>query len=94
MLGGFWRPCASRPGPHAARPPAPASRIASQPAAVGIKFVDAAAGNFQLRDDSPVWKATGFGRIPTDRFGLEVDEFRDSQLWIGGVGGLVGKRAN
>jgi hypothetical protein len=32
-------------------------------------FVDAAAENFQLREDSPVWKL-GFQRIPTEKIGL------------------------
>lgn len=40
-------------------------------------FVDAARGNFQLRADSPAW-AIGFRRIPFERIGLYLDEFRSS----------------
>ena len=32
-------------------------------------FVDAKAGNFQLRDDSPAWKL-GFERIPIQKIGI------------------------
>ena len=38
-------------------------------------FVDAANGNFQLREDSPAWKV-GFQRIPMDRIGLIEDRYR------------------
>ncbi len=38
-------------------------------------FVDQAHGNFQLRDDSPAW-ALGFKRIPMERIGLHMDEYR------------------
>jgi hypothetical protein len=38
-------------------------------------FVDRAAGNFQLRDDSPAYRR-GFKRIPFDAIGLRVDEYR------------------
>jgi hypothetical protein len=41
------------------------------------RFVDAAAGNFQLRDDSPAWKL-GFKRIPIDKIGLYPSEDRAS----------------
>ena len=40
-------------------------------------FVDTAAGNFQLRDDSPAYKL-GFKRIPIEKIGLYRDEFRPS----------------
>ena len=40
-------------------------------------FLDAEAGNFQLRDDSPAWKQ-GFRRIPIQKIGLLKDEFRTS----------------
>lgn len=38
-------------------------------------FVDAAAMNFQLRDESPAFKI-GFKRIPFDKIGLYIDEYR------------------
>jgi parallel beta-helix repeat protein len=38
-------------------------------------FVDAAAGDFRLRDDSPAFEL-GFERIPVEKIGLQVDEFR------------------
>ncbi len=38
-------------------------------------FVDAANGDFRLREDSPAWEL-GFKAIPVDRIGLYVDEFR------------------
>ncbi len=38
-------------------------------------FVDAPAGNYQLRDDSPAWKL-GFQRIPMDKIGLYKDDDR------------------
>jgi hypothetical protein len=38
-------------------------------------FVDAAGLDFQLRDDSPVY-ALGFKRIPMERIGLYIDEYR------------------
>jgi len=38
-------------------------------------FVDAAAGDFRLRDDSPAWKV-GFRRIPLERIGLLRDAWR------------------
>lgn len=41
------------------------------------KFVDAAAGNFQLREDSPAWKL-GFQRIPFEKIGLYQDDRRAS----------------
>lgn len=41
------------------------------------KFVNAAAGNFQLQDDSPAWKL-GFQRLPLERMGLYQDESRAS----------------
>ena len=41
------------------------------------KFVDAQAGNFQLRGDSPAWKL-GFVRIPVERIGLYRDADRAS----------------
>ena len=40
-------------------------------------FVDAAKGNFQLRDDSPAYKL-GFQRIPIEKIGLVDDETRAS----------------
>jgi hypothetical protein len=40
-------------------------------------FVDEKAGNFQLRDDSFALRM-GFERIPLDKIGLRVDEFRPS----------------
>ena len=40
-------------------------------------FVDPANMNFQLRDDSPAYKL-GFKRIPTERIGLYMDEYRTS----------------
>jgi len=40
-------------------------------------FVDAARGNFQLRDDSPAWKL-GFRRIPIEKIGLYRDDRRAS----------------
>jgi hypothetical protein len=40
-------------------------------------FVDEKAGDFQLRDDSFALKM-GFERIPLDKIGLRVDEFRPS----------------
>jgi len=40
-------------------------------------FVDAAAGNFQLRADSPAWKL-GFEKIPVAQIGLQQDELRAS----------------
>ncbi len=40
-------------------------------------FVDAAAMNFQLKDDSPVYtKVPGFQKIPFDQIGLVRDEYR------------------
>ena len=41
------------------------------------RFVDAQAGNFQLRADSPAWKL-GFVRIPVERIGLYKDADRAS----------------
>ena len=41
------------------------------------KFVDADAGNFQLRDDSPAWKL-GFQRIPVETIGLCHNDQRAS----------------
>ena len=38
-------------------------------------FVDFARGDFRLRDDSPAYKL-GFKRIPIERIGLKVDEYR------------------
>ena len=38
-------------------------------------FVDAANGNFQLRDDSPAYKL-GFQKIPAEKIGLYKDEYR------------------
>jgi len=40
-------------------------------------FVDEKAGNFQLKDDSFALRM-GFERIPLDKIGLRVDEFRSS----------------
>ena len=40
-------------------------------------LVDPRAGDFRLRDRSPAWKA-GFQRIPVEKIGLVVDEFRRS----------------
>ena len=40
-------------------------------------FVDAAKGNFQLKDDSPAFKL-GFTRIPVEKIGLYKDELRAS----------------
>lgn len=40
-------------------------------------FVDAANWNFQFKDDAPVWKL-GFKRIPVEKIGLYIDEFRTS----------------
>jgi len=42
---------------------------------VAPKFVDEAAGNVQLRADSPAWKL-GFQRIPIEKIGLCKDESR------------------
>jgi len=42
------------------------------------RFVDEAAGNFQLRDDSPAWKL-GFHRIPFNTIGLQPSEERASK---------------
>lgn len=41
-------------------------------------FVDAAGGNFQLRDDSPAY-ALGFQPLPLERIGLHEDEFRPGE---------------
>ena len=41
------------------------------------RFVDAAEGNFQLRDDSPAYRI-GFKRIPVEKIGLYDDERRAS----------------
>jgi len=41
------------------------------------RFVDAAKGNFQLRDDSPAYPL-GFKRIPLDQIGLRDDTTRAS----------------
>ncbi len=41
------------------------------------RFVDAANGNFQLRDDSPAYRI-GFKRIPFEKIGLYQDERRAS----------------
>jgi hypothetical protein len=42
-------------------------------------FVDAAGMNFQLRDDSPVYKQIpGFQKIPFEQIGLIQDEYRTS----------------
>lgn len=41
------------------------------------RFVDAASGNFQLRDDSPAWKL-GFQRIPIEKIGLYASPDRAS----------------
>ena len=38
-------------------------------------FVDAAAGDYRLREDSPAW-ALGFQRIPVEEIGLQKDEYR------------------
>jgi hypothetical protein len=38
-------------------------------------FIDRAAGNFQLKPDSPAW-ALGFERIPIDRIGLYLNDQR------------------
>jgi len=45
-------------------------------------FVDAATGNFQLKDDSPVLKL-GFKKIPVEQIGLQKDEYR---LVLPGIG--------
>ena len=42
---------------------------------VDPRFVDAAAGDFRLADDSPAWEI-GFRRIPLERIGLEHSEWR------------------
>ena len=43
------------------------------------RFVDAAKMNFQLKDDSPVYrKVPGFKRIPFDQIGLVRDQYRSS----------------
>ncbi len=39
------------------------------------RFVDAAAGDYRLADDSPAWKI-GFRRIPLERMGLLADPWR------------------
>ena len=44
---------------------------------VDPRFVDEAAGNFQLRADSPAWKL-GFQRIPVEKIGLYQDDRRAS----------------
>jgi hypothetical protein len=44
---------------------------------VDPKFVDAPAGNFQLRDDSPAWKL-GCERIPFEEIGVYRDDSRAS----------------
>jgi hypothetical protein len=38
-------------------------------------FVDADAGNFQLRAESPAWKL-GFQKIPVELIGLQQDDRR------------------
>ncbi len=40
-------------------------------------FMDAANWSFQFKDDAPVWKL-GFKRIPIEKIGLYIDEFRTS----------------
>ncbi len=40
-------------------------------------FVDPENENFQLRDDSPAYKL-GFKRIPIEKIGLYIDEYRTS----------------
>ncbi len=40
-------------------------------------FVDAANGDFRLREDSPAWEL-GFEALPVDQIGLYVDEYRTS----------------
>lgn len=40
-------------------------------------FVDLENENFQLKDDSPAWNL-GFERIPIEKIGLYVDEYRNS----------------
>jgi hypothetical protein len=44
---------------------------------VDPKLVNQAAGDFQLRNDSPAWKM-GFKRIPFEKIGLYEDENRAS----------------
>ncbi len=39
------------------------------------RFVDAAAGDYRLVDDSPAWEM-GFRRIPLERVGLENSSLR------------------
>jgi hypothetical protein len=44
-------------------------------------FVDRRANNFQLKDDSPVYrKIPGFERIPFEKIGLRLDEYREKPL--------------
>jgi len=45
-------------------------------------FVDAAKGDFQLKDDSPVFKL-GFKKIPVGQIGLQKDEYRQVLPGIG-----------
>ena len=40
-------------------------------------FVDVDNENFELKDDSPAWEL-GFKRIPVEKIGLYVDEYRKS----------------
>ena len=44
---------------------------------VDPRFVDAARGDYRLREDSPAW-AIGFRPIPLDQIGLVADEWRKS----------------
>jgi hypothetical protein len=44
---------------------------------VDPRFVDAARGDYRLREDSPAW-AVGFRPIPLDEIGLVADEWRKS----------------
>jgi len=41
-------------------------------------FVDAARGDFRLKDDSPAWKL-GFKKIPIEKIGLYIDQYRKAK---------------
>jgi hypothetical protein len=67
--GGKWDEVEKKAQPHV--------RFADNLLGTDPLFVDAAAGDFQLRDDSPAWKL-GFKRIPIEKIGLYAGDDRAS----------------
>lgn len=65
--GGRWQEIEKKALPHV--------KVENNLLDVDPLFVDAQAGKFQLRDDSPAWKI-GFQRIPVEKIGLYASEDR------------------